>query len=297
MSGQRVSASINGITLSLWIEGHGPTVVLCHGFPELGYSWRHQIPALVESGYRVVVPDMRGYGRSSRPTEVDAYDVLTIAGDLIGLLDWLESDNAAFVGHDWGAVVVWTLALVHPERVRAVAGLSVPPTRRASAPPVSVLRKDFGDDFYIVWFQEAGPADEALARDVRRTITSREAPGPRWAAAREEWRRPSWMTSEELDHYVESFERTGFSGGLNYYRNIDRNWELTAPYADRIDRPAMFLTGERDPVHRFMPAEHLEEIASDLRANVMVAGAGHWVQQERPKEVSRALIAFLDGLH
>jgi pimeloyl-ACP methyl ester carboxylesterase len=244
----------------------------------------------------VVVPDMRGYGHSSRPAEVEAYDLLTIAGDLIGLLDWLEADSAVFAGHDWGAVIAWGLALLHPERVRAVAGLSVPPTRHASAPPVSILRRRLGEDFYIVWFQETGPADEALARDVRRTITSREAPGPRWAAARGESRRASWMTSEDLDHYVENFERTGFSGALNYYRNIDRNWELTAPYGDRIDQPAMFLTGERDPVRGFMPAEHLEEILTDLRANVVIAGAGHWVQQERPDEVNQALIAFLDGL-
>jgi pimeloyl-ACP methyl ester carboxylesterase len=297
MPGRQISVSVNGISLSVWIEGDGPTVVLCHGFPELGYSWRHQIPALVESGYRVAVPDMRGYGHSSQPTEVEAYDVLTIAADLIDLLDWLEADSAVFVGHDWGAVIAWSLARVHPERVRAVAGLSVPPTRRAPAPPVSILRRDFGDDFYIVWFQETGPADEALARDVRRTITSREAPGPKWAAAAHgEARQPSWMTSEELEHYVRSFERTGFSGGLNYYRNIDRNWQLTASYGDQIDRPAMFLTGERDPVNRFMPAEKLEEIVTDLRANVVVAGAGHWVQQERPEEVSQALVAFLDGL-
>ena len=277
----------------MWIEGDGPTVVLCHGFPELGYSWRHQVGALVDSGWQVVVPDMRGYGRSSRPAEVEAYSILTIASDLTCLLDWLAVDAAVFVGHDWGAVISWELARIHPERVRAVAGLSTPPTRRGSVPPVSAFRQTLGDDFYIVWFQEIGPADEALARDVRRTITSREAPGPRWAEGVGESRRPSWMTEYELDRYVESFQRTGFSAALNYYRNIDRNWELTAPYSDRIDQPAMFLTGERDPVRRFMPADDLEEILTDLRANVVVAGAGHWVQQQCPHDVNEAVIAFL----
>jgi len=290
------SFDVNGITLSVRIAGEedGPTVVLCHGFPELGHSWRHQVPALVAAGYRVVVPDLRGYGGSSRPAEVEAYDIVTLAGDMVGLLDALGAEDAVFVGHDWGATVVWGVALLHPERVRAVAGLSVPPMRRAPAPPVSILRRRLGDEFYIAWFQEPGVADAALARDVRRTIASPKPPSPSWAEpAAEPTPCPAWMTEDDLDHYISTFERTGFTGPLNYYRNIDRNWELTERFGDRIDRPSMFLVGERDPVGRFMATDHLSDLLTDLRANVVVDGAGHWVQQERPEEVNAALLGFL----
>lgn len=292
----RAAVAVNGIELSVEVAGAGPTVVLVHGFPELGYSWRHQVPALVAAGYRVVVPDMRGYGRSARPAEVEAYDALTVARDLVGLLDWLAVGDAVFVGHDWGATIAWTVALVHPGRVRAVAGLSVPFTARPAVPPLSILRRRLGDDFYIVWFQAPGRADAALARDVRGTIISPSSKALRGAEPGAEPERPPWLSAEELEVYVESFTRTGFSGGLNYYRNIDRNWELTAPYGERIDRPALFLTGERDQVRRFMPADDLATRLTDLRANLVIPGAGHWIQQERPDAVNPALIAFLAGL-
>ncbi len=162
-------------------QGEGPLVVLCHGFPELGFSWRHQLPALTEAGYRVAVPDMRGFGQSSAPQEVEAYDVLTLCADMTGLLDALGEERAVFVGHDWGASLVWHLALVAPERVRAVAGLSVPLTPRAPAPPVEILRAHLGEDFYIVWFQQPGVADEALSRDVRRTLTTSRQWTNEWA--------------------------------------------------------------------------------------------------------------------
>jgi pimeloyl-ACP methyl ester carboxylesterase len=288
----------NGIELDLLDEGEGPLVVLCHGFPELAFSWRHQLPALTAAGFRVVAPDLRGYGESSAPDEIEAYDIVCLCGDLCGLLDALGEEDAIFVGHDWGANLVWQLAVLHPLRVRAVAGLSVPFVPRAPAPPLPIMRRRLGDDFYIAWFQEPGVADAALARDVRRTLTSPEAWTARWAAHEEAvQRRPSWLSEQELDVYVEAFERTGFTGGLNWYRNIDRNWELTAAVAERrIEQPAMFLTGERDAVRNFMPAEAMRGWVSDLREEVVVPGAGHWVQQQEPDAVNAALLRFLGGV-
>ena len=288
----------NGIELSVVEEGSGPTVVLCHGFPELAYSWRHQIPALARAGYRVLAPDMRGYGASSVPPEVEDYDVLSLCGDLCGLLDDAGEQSAIFVGHDWGASVVWSLATIHPERVRAVAGLSVPFVPRAPAEPIPIMRSHLGEDFYIVWFQQPGVADEALARNVRRTLTTSR----QWTAAvggggAAPPKRPAWLSEEDLDVYVQAFERTGFTGGLNWYRNIDRNWGLTEPYAERrVEQPAMFLTGELDMVRAFMPAEAMEGWVTDLRVSVVVPGAGHWVQQQEPEAVNAALLEFLGGL-
>jgi pimeloyl-ACP methyl ester carboxylesterase len=286
----------NGIDLHVAEEGEGRPVVLCHGFPELWYSWRHQLSALSDAGYRAIAPDMRGYGGSSIPEEVEAYDVLTLCGDLTGLLDELGEERAVFVGHDWGAQVVWQLALAEPERVDAVVGMSVPLVPRSPAPPIGLMRQGMGEDFYMVWFQEPGVADEALSRDVQRTLTTRRQWTADWAEGDEDTRRPEWMTEEDLRVYVEAFERTGFTGGLNYYRNLDRNWELTEGLADRrVEQPALFVTGSRDPVAGFMPAEVMDELVPDLR-KVVVDGAGHWVQQERPDEVNRALLQFLEEL-
>jgi pimeloyl-ACP methyl ester carboxylesterase len=290
--------TVNGIRLHTLDEGEGPAVVLCHGFPELAFSWRHQIPALIAAGYRVIAPDMRGFGRSSTPSEIEAYDVLTLCGDLCGLLDELDEQDAVFVGHDWGGSLVWQLAWIHPERVRAVAGLSVPFVPRAPAAPIPIMRRHLGEDFYIVWFQQPGIADEALGRDVRRTLTTSRQWTAHWAEEDgASTRRPEWLSEDELEVYVSSFQRTGFTGGLNWYRNIDRNWELTAPYAERrIEQPAMFLTGELDPVRRFMPAEAMEGWVTDLREQIVVPDAGHWVQQQAPEQVNEALLGFLAAL-
>jgi pimeloyl-ACP methyl ester carboxylesterase len=288
----------DAIDLSVTEAGSGPAVVLCHGFPELAFSWRHQIPALAQAGYRVIAPDMRGFGDSSAPDEVDAYDVISLCADMLGLLDAAGERSATFVGHDWGANVAWWMAAIHPQRVRAVAGLSVPFVPRAPAAPLPIMRRHLGEDFYIVWFQQPGVADEALARDVRRTLTTSRQWTADWAQEDgASTSRPDWLSEDELQVYVDAFSRTGFSGGLNWYRNIDRNWELTAPYGERrIEQPAMFLTGELDPVRRFMPAEAMQGWVTDLREVAVVPGAGHWVQQQRPREVNEALLGFLSGL-
>ncbi len=287
----------NGIALHVAEQGDGPLVLLCHGFPELWYSWRHQLDALAAAGYRAVAPDLRGFGASDAPAGAEAYGVLEHCEDLAGLIDALGEEQAVVVGHDWGAAIAWQMAVSHPERVRAVAGLSVPFVPRAPAPPIEILRRHLGEDFYMVWFQEPGVADAALARDVRRSLATPLVWNAEWVEAEEEVRVPRFMSEEDLGVFVQAYERTGFTGGLNLYRNMDRNWERTAHLADRhVTQPALFLTGSRDPVRSFMPAEAMDGWVDDLRASVVVEGGGHWIQQERPAEVDAALLEFLRGL-
>ncbi|AXT86738.1 epoxide hydrolase [Aeromicrobium sp. A1-2] len=293
-----MDVATNGITLSVRVAGSGPAVVLAHGFPEIGYSWRHQVPALVEAGYRVIVPDMRGYGGSDQPTDVESYSAQNVGNDLIGLLDALGEQQAVFVGHDWGAGMVWPLGLSHPDRVRAVAGLSVPFGPPAPVAPTQIMRKRLGESFYMIQFQQQGPPEENLARDVRATMTAMMASiSTAVGGTFEPAELPGWLTPDELDVYVRAFEQTGFAGGLNYYRNIDRNWEQSITMSKRTSEvPAMFLTGSLDPVRGFMPSDRLGEVFTNLQEPIVVEGAGHWVQQERAAEVNDALIAFLASL-
>jgi pimeloyl-ACP methyl ester carboxylesterase len=274
-------------------KGDGNPVVLLHGFPELAYSWRHQIDALADAGYRVLAPDMRGYGRSEAPDEVEAYDILELCGDVARILDDAGAARAAIVGHDWGANVAWHCALVHPERTACVAGISVPLVPRAPAAPLEIMRRRLGEDFYFVWFQEPGVAEAALERDVRRTLTTPEVWTAEWAGRDDENPRvPPFMTEDDVTVYVAEFERTGFRGGLNWYRNVDRNWELTADLDDRkVEMPALFMAGTRDSTMKWMSPEVMKGRVTDLRTQ-MVDGAGHWLQQERPDEVNRALLAL-----
>ena len=292
----------NGIKLKVTEHGEGPLVILCHGFPELGFSWRHQVFDLARAGYRVIAPDMRGYGGSSRPEDPGAYDIRTLAGDLTGLLDELNEDRAVFVGHDWGANVVWNLALAHPDRVTAVAGLSVPISPRPPVPPIEVLRQRFGDDFYIVWFQEPGIADRVLRQNVPAVLLADDIRASTWrqeatpTAATLKAARP-WLSEEEFQVFVRAFAETGFTGGLNYYRNIDRNWEQAGSFGKKtIDCPSLFIAGSEDLVTTYMSAKRLPDVLTDLRGRVVLDGAGHWIQQERPAEVSGALITFLGSL-
>jgi pimeloyl-ACP methyl ester carboxylesterase len=291
---------VNGINLAVAEHGpaDGPVVVLLHGFPELGYSWRHQVGPLADAGYRLLVPDMRGFGDSDAPAKVQAYAIDALAGDVLGLLDHAGAERGVVIGHDWGADVAWKTAWLHPERVSAVAGLSVPFVPRAPAPPLELMRAHLGEDFYIVWFQQPGVAEAKLERNVRRTLATSRVWDPAWAAGgADDPATPSFMTDEELEVYVGAFSRTGFRGGLSYYRNIDRNWELTAAVRERrITQPALFLTGERDPVRGFMPAAAMEGWVTDLRVNAVIPGAGHWVQQQSPREVNELLLGWLADL-
>jgi pimeloyl-ACP methyl ester carboxylesterase len=275
-------------------QGHGNPVVLLHGFPELAYSWRHQIDALAVAGYHAIAPDMRGYGRSPAPGQVEAYDVVELCSDVAHLLDERGLERAAIVGHDWGATVAWHFALMHPERTVCVAGLSVPLVPNPPAAPLGIMRDHLGEDFYIVWFQEPGVAEAALERDVRRTLLTPAVWTAEWAARGDEDPRvPPFMSEDDVAVYVADYERTGFRGGLNWYRNIDRNWQLTRAYDERsIDMPALFMAGTRDSTMKWMSPDVMKERVPDLRVE-LVEGAGHWVQQERPGEVNRALLALL----
>jgi pimeloyl-ACP methyl ester carboxylesterase len=309
----------NGIELHLVEAGpeDGPTVVLCHGFPELAYSWRHQIPALADAGYHVLAPDQRGYGDSDRPEPIEAYDIHHLTDDLLGLLDDIGADRAAFVGHDWGSMVVGQMALLHPERMTGVVAMSVPLLPRGPMSPVALMRAAFGESFfYILYFQEPGVADADLGADPADTMTRMLAglavrtDDPAEIAALDNpdgrgfvdrlpkpGELPPWLSQEELDHYIEVFTRTGFTGGINWYRNFDRNWETTQELDGvHVTIPSAFVTGSADPVNLMSPAAIMEGHALDHRGNTIVDGAGHWVQQEAPDEVNAALLAFLGSL-
>lgn len=309
------TVSTNGISMHIAEQGDGPLVVLCHGFPELWYSWRHQFAALAHAGYHVVAPDMRGYGTTDRPAAIEEYGIDMLTDDLLGLLDALNEERAVFVGHDWGSSVVWSLAQRVPARVRAVAGLSVPFLPRGARDPISTLEFLFGDNFfYILHFQAPGVADEELARDVedslRRAmrafsaeeVTSAMGRLPAKGTGWREWTKepgalPAWLSSDDLAYYVNEFTRTGFTGGLNWYRNLRRNWENSESLADtKIVVPALYLVGELDMVSRFMSDDQMAEWVLDLRVKRTVRGAGHWIQQERPDEVNQALLEFLSSL-
>jgi pimeloyl-ACP methyl ester carboxylesterase len=308
----------NGIQLRVTEAGDrgAPVVVLAHGFPELAYSWRHQIPVLAEAGYHVLAPDQRGYGGSSRPEAIEAYNIHELTADIVGLLDDVGAERAVWVGHDWGAAVVWNAPLLHPDRVSAVAALSVPALPRSQRAPTEAWRKRIGENFfYILYFQEPGVADAELNADPARTLRGMMAgigatddpaaglrmvaPGPEGFVERlpQPDKLPEWLSQAELDHYIGEFSRTGFTGGLNWYRNFDRNWETTAELADtKIDVPCLFIGGTADPVLAFTPADRATEVISGPYRQEMIDGAGHWLQQERPDEVNAILLEFLGGL-
>jgi pimeloyl-ACP methyl ester carboxylesterase len=304
---------VNGLSMHVAEAGSGPLVVLLHGFPESWYSWRHQLTALADAGYHVVAPDQRGYGGTDRPADIADYAMPCLVGDVIGLLDALAAPTAAVVGHDWGAPVAWHTALFRPDRVRAVAGLSVPFSPRGNRRPTITMRAARGAGFYMLYFQTPGVADAELARDPRRTLrsllyaASGDAPrlepvvpdgGGFLDFCPEPDELPAWLTEADLDVFVGEFERTGFTGGLNWYRNLDRNWAMTAPWRGaKITPPALFVAGESDlvvnapGVRDYLP--RMGDNVINLRDTVLLPGCGHWTQQERPDEVNAALIKFL----
>jgi pimeloyl-ACP methyl ester carboxylesterase len=311
------TVAVNGVELRVTEAGDGPPVILAHGFPELGYSWRHQLPALADAGFRAVAPDQRGYGGSTRPDAIDDYDIVHLTDDLLGVLDDLGEEKAVFVGHDWGSMVVWQLALLHPERVAGVVGMSVPFLPRGPMPPVQLMRQAFGENFfYILYFQEPGVADADLAADpaktMRRMLAGLSAkPSEQGLAGLaaptgagfvdrlpEPDALPDWLSQEELDHYVDEFRRTGFTGGINWYRNFDRNWELTPQLAGvKVSVPSLFIGGTLDPVLVMSPPGIMDGWLEDHRGTVLVEDAGHWVQQEKPAPVNEALLSFVHDVY
>lgn len=305
----------NGIRMHVVEAGSGFPVLLCHGFPELWYSWRHQLKALAAAGFRAIVPDQRGYGETDAPYAIDAYTIHHLVGDLTGLLDALAIDKAVIVGHDWGGLVVWQMALLAPHRVAGVVGLNTPFFPRLQMRPLDMMRAVAQENFhYILYFQEPGIAEAELEQDVRRSLRGfyqspnrdmveqlRSIPmgvfGPAGGGLLD--RLPdtpygSFLTADDFEVFVAGFSKTGFRGGLNWYRNFDRNWELTA-YLNgaKVTQPALMVTAELDFVLRPEMAAGMEAWVPNLRRTVLIHGSGHWTQQEKPAEVNAALLDFL----
>ncbi|HLW24609.1 MAG TPA: alpha/beta hydrolase [Steroidobacteraceae bacterium] len=311
----------NGIRMHIAEQGEGPLVLLCHGFPESWYSWRHQLQALADAGFRAVAPDMRGYGTTDRPDPIESYTLLHLVGDVVGLLDALGADTAIIAGHDWGAPVAWHAALLRPDRFRAVIGLSVPYLPRTAVRPTSAMPQNEHAQFYQLYFQAAGTAEAELERDPRLSIKSILCSASGESSERSPPDRalgmvprsggflsglpnptalPSWLSESDLDFYASEFARTGFRGALNWYRNIDLNWSLLAAWTGaRVSVPALYIAGERDLVVRFAGVKkllpHLRTFVPQLRATIMLPGCGHWTQQERPQAVNAAMLEFLQS--
>ncbi|MEQ8485610.1 MAG: alpha/beta hydrolase [Pseudomonadales bacterium] len=315
------TAACNGIRLHYVSCGEGPTVILVHGFPESWYSWREQLPALAAAGYRAVAIDVRGYGRSSKPGRVDDYRMLCKVGDLVDLVRVLGCGTASLIGHDWGAPIVWTSALLRPDLFDAVAGLSVPyapPSPPTEPKPTARMRAMAGDDeFYIEYFQEVGRAEAEIEADVRRWLL-----GFYWCASGDVENGPNismvtrgrklgekfvfpevmpdWLTEADLDVYTREFEYSGFFGPLSRYRNVDRDFVDLAAFAGRpITQPALFIGGSKDgPTIWGAPAiERFPQTLPNLRRSEILPGAGHWIQQERAPETNALLIEFLNQVH
>ena len=310
MSSSRM-ISANGIEIFVTEQGSGPLVLLCHGWPELSHSWRHQLPAIAAAGFHVVAPDMRGFGRTSAPESIDAYSIFDMVGDMVALVAALGETKAIIIGHDWGAPVAWHAALFRPDIFTAVGGLSVAPPFRGRERPLDALAKSGVTNFYWQYFQKPGVAEAEFERDVDYTMRAvtfgvdaslflKDGHGflgdttiPRPL--------PAWVSEQDHAHVAETYRRTGFRGGLNWYRNIDRNWELTAPWQGaKIHQPSIFIAGANDSVVTGIlggkRVTEMDRVLPNLKRKLIIEGAGHWIQQERPDEVNAALVEFLKGV-
>ena len=310
----------NSINFRVAVEGSGPLVIMVHGWPELWYSWRQQIMPVADAGYKVVVPDVRGYGGSDKPHAVEAYDMKTLMADIIGLIDYFGEDQAILFGHDWGAPICWNTSSLYPERIAAVAGLSIPHFKRGAISDIALWNTLYTDRFfYQLYFQKEGVAEAELELDVRTSLRKiyhsisgdasslgnrlQGSPGGGMLEVLEDPDPfPNWMKAEDLDYFVAQFSSGGFRGPLNRYRNSQRDFELlpkmgTVP----IIQPACFIAGSKDVVRHFVlgydPYEDPGSHCTDLRVSRIIEGKGHWIQQEAPDQVNAALLEFLDSLH
>ena len=308
----------NNIQMRYAEIGSGPLVVFCHGWPESWYSWRHQLQAVSAAGFRCVAPDMRGYGGTEAPEPIEKYTLLHLVGDMAELVKALGETSAAIVGHDWGAPVAWHAALWRPDLFPAVCAMSVPYAPPGYIDVLTALEKLGIHDFYLQYFQKPGVAEAELQQDIRGALRrlyytaggdltesgkgfARLSDGTLLGNTVDPEKLPAWLGEADLDYYAREFSRTGFRGGLNWYRNLRRNWELAGPWRGQpIRQPSLFIAGSRDGVLRFTAAKsQLEAYPTTLpglRGSHILEGAGHWVQQEQPSEVNRLLVAFLKGL-
>ncbi|AGZ42137.1 alpha/beta fold hydrolase [Actinoplanes friuliensis] len=295
---QPTLVSVNGVELEVFEAGRqnaGKPIVLCHGWPEHAFSWRHQLPALVAAGYHVIVPNQRGYGNSSRPEEVTEYDIEKLSGDLVALLDHYGYDDATFVGHDWGAMVVWGLALLHPHRVNKVINLSLPYQERGERPWIEVMEQFLGGDFYFVHFnRRPGVADAVLDKNTFQFLRNlyRKAEIGTSMVDLAEAETPAGdplLSDSELAVFVSAFEKSGFTGSINWYRNLDRNWHLLADVDPIIRQPTLMIYGDRDAIRK---SENLTDFVPGVE--VVSLDCGHWIQQEKPEETTEAILRWLD---
>jgi pimeloyl-ACP methyl ester carboxylesterase len=313
----------NGISMHVAEQGRGRLVVLCHGFPELWYSWRHQLTALADAGFHAVAPDQRGYGQTDRPIPIHSYNIFQLTGDMVGLVQAMGEEEAVVIGHDWGSVVASHCALLRPDVFTAVGLMSVPYLMRrwGGVPPTELMKRLEGGDqdmvFYQRYFQEPGVAESELEADVGSFMMrlmyalSGDAPeSQRWrhifkksgkmhGSLPESAPLPSWLRDEDIEYFIHEFTRTGFTGGLNWYRNIDYNWDQTPFLSNaRIPQPAIMIYGDADPSLSFFAGvfKHAEFTMPNLKNKVLMPGTGHWIQQERPDEINKLLIDFLKEL-
>lgn len=313
-------AELGDVRLAYYDTGPAPgtPVVFCHGFPELAFSWRHQLKAFAAAGRRAIAPDQRGYGLSSRPDAVEAYDIVHLTDDLVRLLDHLKIEKAVFCGHDWGGIIVWQMPLRHPDRVAGVIGLNTPFAPRGQFDPIEVMRRRLGEEMYIVHFQKPGEADAVLGRDPERTMRffmrsplAGAAPSAGLATERKPGDpsafalvsvleaydpafdpRGSFLSEAELAVFVESFRRTGFTGGINWYRNFTRNWRLAEGLPTQVTQPSLMVMAELDAVLPPSAADGMEAHVADLE-KALIKGSGHWTQQEKPEETNRVILDWL----
>ena len=307
---QQQLLNVNGITLSVYSAGPetGKPVWLLHGFPECWYSWRSQMTALAAAGYRVYAPEMRGYGDSSAPEPIEAYQLLTLCADIQAAMDALGQTEACVIGHDWGAPVTWHLGLLEPERVKVLGAMSVPFGGRPKRPAIDIMREANAGRFnYIVYFQEPGVAEAELNADISRSLrlliggTGEVFLQPKPADARlldgmplpSEF--PEWCNEQDFAVYLRTLSKNGFHGPLNWYRNFTRNWESTEHLAGRqVQQPTLFLLGEDDPVGKLeaYTIKKMGELVPKLEQHVL-ADCGHWVQNEQAERVNELLLKFL----
>jgi len=315
-------AKTNGIEMAYYEVGprKGVPVIFCHGFPELAFSWRHQLRAFEAAGLWAIAPDQRGYGLTKGPAEVEAYDIENLTADMVGLLDHLGVEKAVFCGHDWGGIVVWQMPLRHPERTAGVIGLNTPFMARAPADPIAIMRHRMGDEMYIVHFQKPGEADAVLDADVakamnffmRRPILGETPPSAGLATERKPGDpsvfalikileaydpaldpREKFLTDDEFAAFVESFERTGFTGGINWYRNFTRNWERSANIVEKVTVPSLMVMAENDAVLPPSAADGMEAYVPDLE-KTLIRDSGHWTQQEKPEAVNTVIMDWMN---
>ncbi|XP_058084061.1 uncharacterized protein LOC131231776 isoform X1 [Magnolia sinica] len=304
------TVSVNGINMHLAEKGAGPTVLLIHGFPQLWYTWRHQIHGLAARGYRAVAPDLRGFGDTDAPPSAASYTVYHIVGDLIALIDLLGQDQVFVVGHDWGAIMAWYLCLFRPDRVKALVNLSVAFSRRTPIKTVDVLRSIYGDNYYICRFQEPGAAEAVFARvgaeRMLKIFFTYRHPGPLMvpkdgfgAWPDKELILPSWMSEADFGYYTEKFNKKGFTGGLNYYRALNLTWELTAPWVRfQVKVPTKFIVGDLDLTYNSRGAKeyiHGDGFKKDvpfLQDVVVMKGVAHFINEEKPDEITDHIFSF-----